>query len=224
MESQFIPIRRKLFWLRRKLGLLPYQKIFNRLSKRNPNLIQWNVLDLFAGDGTMSSLDLKGYLDKIELWDINPQFETILEDRFPNSIIKIVDSYEEINKTKNKYNIILVDNFPRIISGHCEHFDLFPKIFEIMKDQGILIMLTMPEINKKHLFSMDHLEKREIFYNTNNAVRIPMDHMVATYKEFANQNGFTLKDSFYVDRWLMYRFTKWFRTKKLCFLVLHLEK
>ena len=51
-----------------------------------------------------------------------------------------------------------------------------------------------------------------------------MDHMVATYKNFANQNGFTLKDWFDVDRWFMYRFTKWFRAKRLGFLVLHLEK
>ncbi len=157
MESQFITIRKKLFQLRRKLGLLPYQKIFNCLSKRNPNLIQWNVLDLFAGDGTMSSLDLKGFVGNIELWDIEPQFETILKDRFPNSIIKIVDSYESINNTNNKYNIILVDNWPRIISGNCEHFDLFPKIIELMKDQGILIILTMPEINNVALFSDQHI-------------------------------------------------------------------
>ena len=83
MESQFIAIRKKLFQLRRKLGLLPYQKIFKRLSQRNPNLIQWNVLDLFAGDGTMFSLDLKGFVGKIELWDIKPQYETILKNRFP---------------------------------------------------------------------------------------------------------------------------------------------
>ena len=93
-----------------------------------------------------------------------------------------------------------------------------------MKDQGILIILTMPEINKEHLFSKDHLEKREIFYNTDNPIWIKRDHMVATYEKFANQYGFILKDWFYVDRWFMYYLTKWFRTKRLCFLVLTLEK
>jgi len=224
MENRFIYLRKKLFILRRFLGLLPYQKIFKRLQQNIIDLNTWNALDIFAGDGKQSSLDMKKYINNIELWDNNPNFESNLKERFPNSSIKIVDSYEEINKTNNKYNIILVDNWPRIISGNCEHFDLFPKIIELMKDTGILIILTMPEINNIALFSDQHIQLRKTFYNVEDVAKIPMDNLVSTYKNFANQHGFTLIDWFYIDRWFMYRFTKWFRTKRLCFLVLYLEK
>ena len=100
--------------MRRFLGLLPYQKIFKRLQQNILDLNTWNALDIFGGDGKQSSLNMKKYINNIELWDDNPNFESNLKERFPNSIIKIVDSYEEINK--------------------------------------------------EHLFSKDHLEKRERYF------------------------------------------------------------
>lgn len=224
MESKFTYLRRKIFFIRRKFGLLPYQKIFRRLDRDIPDLYTWNALDIFAGDGEQSSLDMKKYINDIELWENNPKCELSLKNKFPNSIVKIVDSYSEIDKVKKKFNIVLVDNWPRILSEHCEHFDLFPKILKIMKNKGVLIILTMPEINNVKLFSKKHLLLRNVFYNTDNSIEIPMDQLVKVYEKFANENKFKVIDWFYIDRWFLYKFTKWFRAKKLCFLVLRLEK
>jgi len=224
MENKFTYLRRKIFFLRRIFGLLPYQKIFRRLDNDIPDLYTWNALDIFAGDGEQSSLDMKKYISDIELWENNPEHELSLKNKFPNSIVKIVDSYSEIDNVKEKYNIVLVDNWPRILSGYCEHFDLFPKVVNIMKNRSVLIILTMPKINNAKLFSKEHLKLRKFFYNTDNAIEIPMVHMVKAYERFINENNFKLIDWFCVDRWFLYKFTKWFRTKKLCFLVLRLEK
>ena len=73
MENKLVNIRRKIFSLRRKAGFLPYQRIFKRLKKNIPDLDSWNALDLFAGDGNQSTIDMKKYLTDIELWDNNPE-------------------------------------------------------------------------------------------------------------------------------------------------------
>jgi len=224
MENRFIYLRKKIFILRRLLGRLPYQKIFKKLYKDIENLNTWNALDLFAGDAMQSSLDVKKYINDIELWDIDPKFEPKLKNIFPSTTIRIVDSFNEIHSVRKKYNIIFIDNWPRISYGHCEHFDLFPKVYDLLKNQAVVVILTMPEINKVTFFSDKHMQLRRKFYNIENATMVSMDSMVLTYEHFANQHGFTLKDWFCVDRWFMYKFTKWFRVKKLCFLVLHLEK
>jgi len=224
LENKLVNIRRKIFSLRRKAGFLPYQRIFKRLKKNIPDLDSWNALDLFAGDGNQSTIDMKKYLTDIELWDNNPKFKKDLEMKFPLSEIKITDSYKEVFNIDKLYNLILLDCFPRYFDGHCEHFDFFPRVFELMKDEGVLVIMTMPLINKKHLFNTEHMELRKKFYNTENPFSISLNHLVETYKKIANKNNFKIKNYFFQDRWFLYNLTKWFRAKRLGFLVLHLEK
>jgi len=223
MENKFIPIRKKLFYLRRKWKLLPMQRIIKKLKNKGIKLNKLSLLDIFAGNGNMTTIDLYNIVENLELWEINKKFEHVLKSKMPNSKIKFVDSFNEINQIQSKYDLILIDSWPRISFGQAEHFNLFPKVFDILNDNGILIILVMPEINGNSV-SKKLLNIRKLFYSVDDPKNIPLNKMIKTYTKFALEKQFNIIDWFYVDRWFLYFLTKWFREKRLCFLVIRLNK
>ena len=100
MENKFISIRKNMFYFRRKLRLLPMQRIIKTQEYKGIKLNKLSVLDVFAGDGNMTTLDIANVVEDIDLWEINQQFEATLRSKMPHAKITICNSYEEINKTK----------------------------------------------------------------------------------------------------------------------------
>lgn len=223
MENKIISLRKLILHLRRKLQLLPMQRIIRKLKYKGIKLNNLNLLDFFAGDGNMATIDLSNKVGNIELWEINQKFLPELKSKIPHAKINIVDSFKKINSTKSKFDIILVDSWPRISFGEAEHFNLFPKIFDILNDKGILIILVMNEINGNSV-PENLLNIRKLFYDADDPKNITFNEMIDTYNKFALQKKFKINDWFYVDRWFLYFFTKLFREKRLCFLVMIVNK
>ena len=90
---------------------------------------------------------------------------------------------------------------------HCDHFNLFPDlIFKITKDEALLIINILPDIDAAtlalfpKLSNKEYLEKRASFYNTDEPINISFDHMVSTYESFIEKNNYHLLWSFHIRR------------------------
>ena len=110
---------------RRALGFSPMQQVLRELRRRGVDVGSLNAIELFGGCAKRHTLDYAGRVAHLEVWEIDPTCEPALHRTIPSATIRIVDTYEEIRKTSDRFDLIVVDNPMSIYGGHCEHFDLF---------------------------------------------------------------------------------------------------
>lgn len=212
------------FWnLRRRFKLIPIFSVLREIEKHKLDLGALHALDMFGGKGDMITIDYAPYVKSLEIWEIDQRCEDYLRSRFPNAVIKIVDSYQELKKTSEKFDFILADAWPRLFDSHCEHFDSFPDILKILNATSVLVLNVMPEIKKKRS-KAEHLKCREAFYQVNDSTKISLDQMVKIYRNIVVRSGFDIHWWFLKDRYFMYPLRRWFMAKRLCYLVLGLQK
>lgn len=202
---------RRILWdTKRIFGMTPTQRVFGNLEDRQINLKELNALEVFGGSGDFHTKDYASEVHSLTVWEINPIFSDSLKKNLPNAQIKITDSFEEIKKNTERYNLIVVDNPMSTYEGHCEHFDLFPDIFRIAADYAIILVNVIPRINKMakikypYIFNKDQLEYRKSFYNTNQPEDISFDRMIHAYSKFIEKNGFNLEWYFFKKRTFVY--------------------
>lgn len=212
--------RKAFFNLRRILKLTPTHAVMRSIRKHGVNLKSLHALELFGGRGDQTTRDYAPYLGQLEIWEIDPSCETALRKAFPNATIRITDSYKEIRKTSQKFDLVIADAWPRVFGDHCEHFELFPDIFRILSPNPILILNVLPEIQK---LTPEHAQKRCAFYQVKDPTKIPLEVMVERYKSLAIENGFQIQWWFYKDRYFLYPLRRKWRKKRLGFLVLGLQ-
>jgi hypothetical protein len=169
-----------------------------------------NALEVFGRDGQWVTRDYANAVDSLEIWELNPEFEKDLKNNFPQATIKITDSYKEMKITPNKFDFVVVDNPMGIYGQYCEHFQLFPDIYRILKERAVLILDVIPNMDEesKHayptLFNEAHLEYRRVFYKTNHPKDIPMNEMITIYRRMSEENGFEIIDYYYKKRSFVY--------------------
>jgi hypothetical protein len=123
---------------------------------------------------------------------------------FPGAGIKIVDSFEEVKATPNRYDLVIVDNWVgSVFDGHCEHFELFPDIYRVITDDGILVINVVPRLDEdmqrryptvfKPSTVAEHLERRRDFYGTDHPEAVSPEQMLAVYRKRAAENGFDIE-------------------------------
>ena len=155
-------------------------------------------------------------MHSLEIWEIQEKYREALKANLPNAEVKITDSFEEIRRTANKYSLVVIDNsmgtymddpIPGgVVTTYCEHFELFPDVFRVLKDSAILIVNVIPWANvaarEKYpdLFNKTQLERRAQFYNTTTPDDISLEKLEETYRQLAKQNGFNLDWSFSEQR------------------------
>jgi hypothetical protein len=194
----------------RAAQLTPMGRILREIGKRGVDASQLRVLEVFANSGDSHVKDYASRVSALEMWEIEPRYETMLKRNFPSAQVKIVDSYEEIKKTPNKYELIVVDNGTSICDNHCEHFDLFPEIFRIAANSSILILNVIPEADHTvlkeipYLFHEAQLVRRQEFYKTGNPKKISIDGMLKVYTELIGENGFVLEWHLVLKRSFVY--------------------
>lgn len=192
-------VKRAARAVRRRLGLAPMCRVTRELKRRGVNIATLHAVELFAYTGEYHVSDYGRLVGRLDLWEVQPQCEGPLGRRFPEASVKITDSYEETRTTSNKYDLIVADN-PLAMHGrngeHCEHFDLFPSVFRLAKDNAILVLSviprTYPAALKKfpYLFGDEQLARRREFYRTETPESVPLDHMTKVYVELASASGF----------------------------------
>jgi spermidine synthase len=177
------------------------QSVMRELQRRGFNLQSADVLECFAHTGKMHTIDYARAARSLTLWEINPIHEKQLRATFPKATVQITDTYRQVLRDQNRFDLIVIDTSPGE-PGHFESFDLFPEIFRLAKDRCILILNVIPELNKSILKIYPNVgkdfsrEARRRFYHIVSPERIPLKTMVGTYEEIAKDQGFRLVGHF----------------------------
>ena len=205
----------------------PMQKVMQKLKTRGISLDSLNALEVFGGTGDFHTKDYAGKVSSLEIWEINPDYEETLRRNFPLATIRIQDSYFAIKDPIKKFDLVIIDNPAAPFGGHCEHFELFPDIFNIASENAIFIINVIPNINlfKRviagdfkntfRIFNEAQLRSRRLFYETSRPHNVSVKQMSQIYCNLALNHGFNLKWYFYQKRHIMYYFVLNFsRSKK----------
>jgi hypothetical protein len=184
--------------------------VFNELEKRGVNIKSLNALEVFGSSGDFHTKDYAKKIHSLEVWEIDPKYEDLLKKNLPNARIKITDSYKEIKRCKEGYDMIVIDNPWSTFGEHCEHFDLFPYVFRIAADSSILITNVIPKISAEiireypYLFNKEQLEYRKAFFKTTQPDNVSFDKMIEVYDEIIKGNNFNLQWYFFQKRSFFY--------------------
>lgn len=187
---------------RRRLGLSPMRRMIREIETHGINLGTLDAVELFAGRGEMQTIDFIGRVRSLEVWELDPKCRPSLERNLPGAAIKIVDTYAEIDRTQSRFNLVLIDNSTFIHGGHCEHFDLLPAVYRLLRDRGMVIFAVIPQIDDaavrhfSNLTNPEHLQKRREFYGVDDPREVPISVMERTYDHHAESAGFRVDWTF----------------------------
>ena len=200
MIKQLKTIAKKL---RATLKLAPANFVLRRLRQRGFDPTAWSALETFGSTGSQHTPIFAAAVRHIDIWEIKPEAERPLRQRFPGAGIKIIDSYAEIARTPEKYDLVIVDNVPGMCLGHCEHMDMFPAIFRVLKDPGVLALYVTPNVHreKEHPWAQERAIKRKAFYQAQDPDHLTMAEMERAYVRIAAENGKQVTDCFFTRRW-----------------------
>lgn len=185
----------------------PMLSLLDELRNRNIKLEELKALEVFGRDGLDHTTTYADKVKSLEVWEIDEELRSILAENLPTAVVRIVDSFEEVKKTTNKYDFIVIDNAIGLYHTHCDHLGLFPDpIFNITEDESLLVINIIPHITEEtlkpfpYLLDSEYMEVRKKFYNTDSPAKIPMDHIVGIYKSFIERNNYKLIWHFQVMR------------------------
>lgn len=197
----------------------PMEKVLDELQKNKVNLHKLNALEVFGKNGEWHTMDYAYKVNSLEIWELDENCRKTLNRNFPFATVKIVDSYKEVERCKNKFSLIVIDNPTSTYGNYCEHFSLFPKIFNLCDDDAIIIVNVIPKIDEEakkeypYLFNDVQLEKRREFYKTNFPNELAFGEMDLIYKNMALKSHFETEWSFFQKRNFVYYYV--FKLKRL---------
>ena len=159
------------------------------------------ALELFGRKGDWHVIDYAAHVSKLEIWEIDPQYRKDLKRNFPRSKIRIVDSFQEIKKDGDKFDLIVSDNSVYCADGdeYCEHFELFPYVFGRMNSPCILIL----NINTKpynFIKGSEWWKRRARFYETDKPDDISFGKIDLQYRKICHQSNRQTGFSFVENR------------------------
>jgi len=177
-----------------------------KVSNKWRRVQELDALEVFGYDGSFHTQDYVQKVNSLEVWEIDETCFDALRKNLPSAEVKVVDSFIEINRTRKSFDLIVIDNPTSTFGKHCEHFSLFPDVFRVLKQDGILIVNVIPfidpqvKIKMPYLFNDMQLKMREDFYKTSNPENISFDFMLDVYRRLAQHVGFEMTDSFEIKR------------------------
>lgn len=179
--------------------------VINRLKEKRIKLDMLHTLEVFGGNGESVEKYYVDLVKELDVWEINRSFEVQLKENLPKANIKIVDSFEEIKRTDKTYDMIVIDNPMKDFGNHCENFDMFIDIFRVLKDEAIIILDIMPNIEDtpsefNYLKSNYHILCRKLFYRSSNPLNISIEEIVEAYKDIICKNDYDLEWYFTEER------------------------
>lgn len=186
------------------------QRVLRGLEARDIDLASLHALELFGGTGAFHTIDFATRVKRLEVWEVDPKLQAKLERNLPGAVVRIVDSYAELKRTGEHFNLIVVDNPMSIFSGRCEHFDLFPDLFRVAADEAILVLDVIPSLPSSarhkypYLFNEEQCVRRREFYHTEDADNLSWGQIVPAYRVRTEKAGFVLQWSFSTRRHFIY--------------------
>lgn len=175
------------------------RRLCHQLRERGVRLDRLRALEVFGDDGTRHTMDYAPFVASLDIWEIRPERERTLRANFPRARVTIVDSFAEVKRTANTYDLVVVDNWIGMFNGHCEHFELFPEILRVVDDQGILVLTVIGHLGEEErgpfarVHSEEslttHLGRRRRFYRTDHPESVSVDQMLAVYRDLFAAQG-----------------------------------
>tara|TARA_B100002052_G_scaffold183962_1_gene167613 strand:+ start:1456 stop:2208 length:753 start_codon:yes stop_codon:yes gene_type:complete len=200
---------------KKKYGLnTQFDFVINTLEQRKLIDTSSKALEVFGWHGLNITVDYAPYCESVDLYDIDPmiiKYAKKIHRKRRNNINPILgNSIELINNGKldGRYNFISIDSPNSVYDKYCEHFDIFPNVFNCLKNyEGIIVIGVIT--NAIHFYSQSNDEKnrlwnerRKEFYNISNAEYINPNFLLKYYIEIAKKNNFLVSESIYVNRGL----------------------
>jgi hypothetical protein len=182
-------------------------ELINKLETKGIDFNKLNAIELFGRDGSWQTKLFAEKVNRLEVWEINKEFEKELRKNFPKSKIKITDSIKTLqeNKKFQLFNLILIDN-PNNTYGdnndiftngkYCEHFDILGNIGKLINKEALVIF----NINRNPFNYSKFPEwkkRRDEFYGMENTENISIANLLIFYEKFFKKIGF--KTIFYVN-------------------------
>lgn len=130
-----------------RLHQKPMHKVLKQMKRRGIDLSTLHALEVFGYTGELHTIYYAPYVSSLEIWEIDPRYEERLKRNLPRAKVRIVDSYEEIKLTPDRYDLVVVDNPMQNHGNHSEHFDLFPHIYRVCLSPTIVVLNTIPKID-----------------------------------------------------------------------------
>lgn len=179
--------------------------VLNKLRENDLNLEDMCVLEVFGGDGKATEMYYEDIVEELDVWELDGKMEEKLKNNLPKANIKIVDSFEEIKTTKKTYNMIVMDNPMQNYGEHSENFDMFLEIFRIIRDECVVILNIMPnieDITSQYYFlrNPQYILCRKLFYRTLTPLNISIEEIIRTYEEIIQKNNYELEWYFTEER------------------------
>lgn len=187
----------------------PIEKLLKKLRGRNVKLGDMDALEVFGKDGHWHTRYYAHLVKSIEVWEIQNKYLAPLQKNLPAAMVKITDSFKEIRRVERKYDLVVIDNSMGIFvddpfdgstpTEYCEHFDLFPAVFRVLKDEAVIIVNVIPSANASALekypllFDTRHLQRRSAFYGVDHPENVPIEEMVTLYGNLAATNHFRVE-------------------------------
>jgi hypothetical protein len=189
------------------------RRVVRELRGRGVELGELHALELFGGSGNFHTKDYASEVASLEVWELDERYRDELQRNLPKADVRTVDTFAEISRRTEHYDLIVVDN-PMSTYGehgeHCEHFGLFPEVFRRCSPCAIVIVNVIPYLTDAaakrypYLFNREQLAARTAFYRTSHPEEISFDKMVEVYKRHAANVGTTIVWHFLVRRHFVY--------------------
>jgi hypothetical protein len=183
------------------------KRLLRGLRARGVELDRLEAVEVFGGTGELHTKEYASCVRTLEVWEIEPRFEAALRRNLPEAQVKITDSFQEINNTSRRYDLIVVDNpLSNWGGGHCEHFDLFPEVLRLARDETILVLNVIPSMNALHRYRWPHvfnegqLDRRRKFYEVSDPKQIALARIKRTYRVLCAKEGIDVAWAFTVRR------------------------
>jgi hypothetical protein len=178
------------------------QRLFRELARRGVAANTLDALELFGADGSRHTLDYCRLVRSLEVWELNETYLPELRQNLPKAVIRITDTFQEIQRTSSTFNLLVSDEVGQLYGQnkeHCEHFDLVTThLFRIARPKSVIVLNVIPEPvmqlrnGRTYPEFSEYLERRRDFYGVDHPDRIRIEEMVPTYRQIAAANGFHL--------------------------------
>lgn len=155
-----------------------------------------DALEVFAGTGKHQLRFWAPRVKSVEAWEIRPERIAELGKNVPNATIKQVDSYEEIQRTANTFDLVSVDGNVHS-TGHTAFLDMLPLVYRVLRDDAFLVVTIFTNLPGYLVKRKTKAElRREIeeeygrFFESDDLIDMPFDHINQKLKEHAYRCDF----------------------------------